>query len=643
MDQNPENYADLTQSGLNLIQQALTIYDKNLKLAICNSRFAEMFDMPKHLTTRGADFGETIRYWAEIGVYGDVGDVGKYVQERVEQAQAFEPHYVERRLASGMMISVEGSPLRAGGWVTVYTDITALKRHEELLRGRSEHLSEQLLGHTEELAQTNRNLAATVAMLEETKRQLIKSEALSRTTASMMPAHIAHIDLNEQYTYSNGKLGLIIDNGLADIEGRNASDVLGGEVYDKIKPYIDQAFDGHPSVFEFSHSNESRRVRAAFTPGRDGGGTINGIYFLTMDITEEAQSRAALMQTHKRELAAQLTSGLAHDFSNLLTIILGLQGRLEKLDGLPAVAGDMIATTRAAALRGGALLDRLSNVSGLRDVNLKATDLTSLFADIRALATPSLPDTTKLTLDCHGLHQPVLLDAGFLQDALLNLILNARDAIGDSTGAIAIVADARDERWLSLSVSDTGPGFSKPALKHALDPFFTTKRNDEGSGLGLTMVYDFAQMSGGMAKIGNTGKGAAVTLRLPLKIATAQAEPTLVLLVEDTPEIRETVREMLRDMGHSVLEASSAEEAEMLAHIPGVETILTDIVLGPEKSGLDLARQLAENGGSGRIFLMTSLPPKDKTRRSAAAEFPVIGKPFVAAELAQFLTADNTS
>ena len=116
----------LTRAGLNLIQQALSIYDSDLRCVRVNRPFKEMFDLPETLCTPGAHFSETIRYLAQRGEYGEVGDLDEFVTSRVKQARAFEAHYMERTRANGRTIAVEGSPLPEGGWVTVYTDITAI-------------------------------------------------------------------------------------------------------------------------------------------------------------------------------------------------------------------------------------------------------------------------------------------------------------------------------------------------------------------------------------------------------------------------------------------------------------------------------------------------------------------------------------
>jgi PAS domain-containing protein len=196
----------LTRAGLNLIQQALSIYDADLRLAVCNRPFQTMFGLPERLVTPGAPFRDTIRYLVETGEYGEIDDIEGFIETRVNQARAFQPHYMERRRANGRMISVEGSPLPEGGWVTVYTDITAIKRQEELLRARSEELTDQVLTHAEDLAATNRALEATIAQLEEAKAELTEMEARIRLTTEMTPAHIARVDRDGVYTYTNRRL-----------------------------------------------------------------------------------------------------------------------------------------------------------------------------------------------------------------------------------------------------------------------------------------------------------------------------------------------------------------------------------------------------------------------------------------------------
>lgn len=638
MAPTPRYTQAMTTAGLNLIQQALSIYDSDLRLVVANTRFREMFGLPEHLTTPGASFADTIRHITERGEYGAVDDVEDVVRDRVERALAFEPHYIERQRKNGTWISVEGSPLPEGGWVAVYTDITPVKSQEALLRARSEELSDQLLRHAEELAGANRQLEATVTALEEAKRQLIESEARTRLTTEMMPAHIAHVGPDRCYTYSNRRLSSIMPGLSSDIVGRSIDEALGESTYASIRPHLEAAYGGHGSAFEFTDRSSQRRIRAAFTPD-DGTGEERGVYILSMDVTEETQTRAALQQTRRRELAAQMTSGLAHDFSNLLTIILGMQSRLERMDLAPE-ARDLVAATLAAARRGGSLLNRIADMTGRRPAQLQATAIGTFLNELTTLARPSLPSGIDLVVDDRTGPIRCLVDQGMLQDALLNLVLNARDACG-TNGRIGITAELVQDTWLSISVRDTGPGFSPEALEHAFDPFFTTK-GGEGSGLGLAMVYDVTKILGGEVRVANRDSGAQVALRLPLRIAGPEGAEGLVLLVEDSADLRATIRDMLTEEGYSVIEAASVDEAlALVAQLPEIAMVLSDITLEGERTGIDLVEQLPAQ--SLPCFLMTSLPVSDPLHQRAATLAPLLKKPFRAGDLSAFLRSGRVA
>lgn len=617
----------MTSAGLNLIAQALTIYDSDLNLVVCNAPFQQMFNLPDALVTPGATFEETIRHLATRGEYGDLADLEVFVAERVEQARAFEPHYMERTRGGGRTISVEGSPLPQGGWVTVYTDITATKAQEALLSARSDALSDQVLAHAEQLSQTNRELAAMITTLEETKRQLTASEARTRLTTEMMPAHIAHINADGHYTFSNRKLASVIPGRPSNIVGLHISTALGTSAFGRIAPALKDAFGGSPSLVEFTDESSARRIRVAFTPD-----TLGGAYILSMDITEETQTRVALQQTRKRELAAQMISGLAHDFSNLLTIILGMQSRMGRLPDLPDTARELVEGTLAAARRGGALLSSIADVTGPRALRPAATDLAQLLADLATLAKPTLPHGMHLEIANTTPEQDVLLDKGRVTDSLLNLVLNARDACG-AAGRITLTQRVVHDTWIEWTVEDDGPGFSAAALERGIDPFFTTK-GSEGSGLGLSMVYDMTKSAGGDLRLRNGERGACVVLRLPYRPALPAATG-LALLVEDDGDIRAGVRDMLMGLGHSVIEATSADEATaLLADLPDIGMILSDIQLVGEATGLDLARRAA---GHVPVLLMTSLPADHALFREGQTLAPVLRKPFEASDLAALI------
>ncbi len=608
-----DRHTALTRSGLNLIQQAISIFDADLRLAVVNRPYQAMFDLPDALTRPGATFEDTIRYLVRRGEYGPQDDPEAAVRERVEQARTFQPHYMERKRPDGRWISVEGAPLSQGGWVAVYTDITQIKRQEQLLRARSEELSELALDHAERLAAANRALAATNAALEEAKRVLTESEARIRQVTAMVPAHIAHMDRDYRYTFSNNQLFAVFPGAASRIVGLSGDEVLGTETFDRIRPYMNRAIAGQPQVFEITHPPSGRRIRVALTPDQAG----HGAYILSTDVTAEVQSREALTHAAKRAVAAQVTSGMAHDFGNLLTIILGLQGRLARAGLAPDQAEDVQATL-AAARRGATLLDGIAALTGRREYHPQPVDLGAALDELAAMTQPTLGMDIRLATRAEGLLGRIMLDPGALQDALLNLILNARDAM---QGAGRITIEARPAgRWLEIAVSDTGPGFSPEALTRATEPFYSTK-GSQGTGLGLSMAYDQIKLAGGTLRLSNTGHGAQVTIRLPLHAA----RPHLVLLAEDDDAIRTHIREMLTAQGHSVIEAASVAEARGLTDLPGLTLILSDLQLG-DGSGTELL-------GLGLPgILMTALPPGDARR--SGLDCPVLTKPFDDIELA---------
>ncbi|TRW95945.1 response regulator [Paracoccus sp. M683] len=616
-----ELHADLTRSGLNLIGQALSIFDADLRLAVSNNQYKAMFDLPDALTRPGTSFEDTIRFLVERGEYGAQDDTDAAVAYRVEQARTFQPHYFERQRPDGQWIAVEGAPLGQGGWITVYTDITDIKRQESLLRARSEELSGQVLDHAERLSAANRELAATNAALQEAQRVLMRSEARIRQVTEMVPAHIAHADADYRYTFSNLQQPMVFTGATnQSIIGLTVEQALGPETFAQLRPFMDRAMTGEPQVFEITHQPSGRRIRIALTPDRTG----QGVYALSTDVSAEVEAREAISHAGKRSLAARLTSGMAHDFGNLLTIILGLQGRLAE-QSLPASAAEDVQATLAAARRGVTLLSRLASISLPRDLSFQPVNLPALLDEVAALARPSLAEGVTLRLDCDLPPGPLLLDPGALQDSLLNLILNANAALASlepAWGRISVTARPAGG-WLRIAVEDSGPGFSPEALTRATEPFFSTKQG-QGSGLGLSMVYDQTKLAGGTLRLDNTGTGARVTLRLPLRRVTRQ----MVLLVEDDDTIRTDVRAMLTSLGHAVIEAASLTEARAMTDLPGLTMILSDLQLG-DGLGLDLA------GAGLPLVLMTALPPGDPLRSDAG--WPVITKPVDPNRLATVL------
>ena len=218
----------------------------------------------------------------------------------------------------------------------------------------------------------------------------------------------------------------------------------------------------------------------------------------------------------------------------------------------------------------------------------------------------------------------LIFDAGFAQDALLNLVINAGEAC-NGQGHVTVTARKTPDNQLQFEVCDDGPGFQSDALDGALDPFFSTKGGKVGRGLGLTSAYDFAKSCGGILKYRNREDGGAVvTLRIPY-LLSSPSEEGLVLLVDDDDDVRKTVRNFLRQYGHNVIEAASAQEAAQLMAVDGLDLVVTDLDIGGTGTGLDVA---AAAPADLPVLIITGLPPDHPLRRKAQTSHLVLAKPF---------------
>ncbi len=633
MDYAQKKLFDMTLSGLNLIQQAISIYDADFKLRVANRRFQKMFNLPDELVQAGADFEATLTYLAEHGEYGDIEDTAAFVAEKVELARGFKPHYVERTRANGSLISIEGNPLDQGGWISVYTDITDVKREQKFIRSHAESLSEELIKRSETLAQTNRELQATVTALEAAKAELTASREEIQLLNEMMPAHIAHVDASGFYTHSNGKLHTILPRAGAQITGRAFNETLGPDIWAQVEPRFKSVMAGSSSTSELYDETSGRHIRLAMTPDTVKG-QVEGCYILSMDITEEVSARTALAHARRRQLASQLTSGMAHDFSNLLTIIMGQQA---KLDAFASQNPDLIEisqTIKSAAKRGADLVDSLSQVESPRTLDPIVVNVSEFLANFERLAQAAVPEGIDLSIVSHLVDERLVFDPGFAQDAMLNLVLNASEAMQGS-GAVTITLTCQHGQVLDISVVDQGPGFSPDALKNALAPFYTTKKNKIGCGLGLSAAFDFAKSCGGTLRIGNhAGCGAFVDLKIPYQPAKTK-QPGLVLLVDDDDDVRATVRSYLRQVGHAVIEAVSVAEAATLMDIKGLTHIVSDLDLGQSQTGLDVVNIAPDDIP---ILIITGLPKSAPLRQNAEASHHVLSKPFLLEDLEDSLS-----
>ncbi len=358
---------------------------------------------------------------------------------------------------------------------------------------------------------------------------------------------------------------------------------------------------------------------------QDQKNTENALAELNATLERQVAERTAelmaaeesLRQSQKMEAVGQLTGGIAHDFNNLLTGISGslellearlAQGRINELDRYIQVA-------QGAAKRAAALTHRLLAFSRRSTLDPKPTDINRLVLDMDELIRRTIGPSVALTVVDAGGLWTTLADRNQLENALLNLCINARDAMPDG-GSLTIetgnrILDDQEAReldlaaglYVSLTISDTGGGMTPEVIARAFDPFFTTKPLGEGTGLGLSMVYGFARQSGGAARIfSEPGQGTSVSLYLPRYLgehevndtaATTRALPGAgekVLVVDDEPSVRLLITETLEDLGYDWLEAEDGASAlKLLQSARKIDLLITDVGLPGGMNGRQLA------------------------------------------------------
>ncbi|HEX3704803.1 MAG TPA: PAS domain-containing protein, partial [Vicinamibacterales bacterium] len=465
---------------------------------------------------------------------------------------------------------------------------------------------------------------------------------------------------------------VLVNDAFARFIGKSPSDIIGRhdvELYDPetAKRFIESdaqvLSSGTAKAFEGLATGEGGATQAYLvTKGvcRDPQGQVIGIYGISHDITELKranesleQTRDALFRAQKMEAVGQLTGGIAHDFNNILAVILGNIDLLHVQFRGNEAAQELIETVRRATMHGKDLTGHLLAFSRRRQLNPQPVDVNVLVADIVRLLGRTLGGSIRIATNTSADTGVAIADPSALEAAVLNIALNARDAMPDG-GALTIRTaredisqepatddELRPGSYAVLSLEDTGTGMPADVASKAFEPFFTTK-GGRGTGLGLAMVYGFAKQSGGTVTIASSpGQGTTVSIHLPLAEAGVEAEAerpapaTLrgvartILLVEDETEVRNIVRRQLEALGHRVLVAEAATEALLLVKAGKPDVLLTDVMLASGMNGVDLAEEAAALIPDLAVVFMSGFTAgPDTQERIRATGAPFLSKPF---------------
>ena len=392
-------------------------------------------------------------------------------------------------------------------------------------------------------------------------------------------------------------------------------------------------------------------------PIRDDENSLIGFAKITRDISERRESQQnlekiqrQLAESQKLDALGQLTGGVAHDFNNLLMVVTGSLHVLKKIAGDDPKALRAVQAIEAASQRGAALTQQLLSFARRQSVNPQPLDLNERIHSIREVLDTGLGSAVELHIDVAGGIWPITVDAAEFETALVNLVINARDAMPQGGSVtlqlknVFIDDGARKGDHVAITVTDTGVGIPPDVLAKIFDPFFTTKPIGKGTGLGLSQVHGFAHQAGGTVAVeSELGRGTSFTICFPRSIPLPSRQETfasaigggMVLLVEDNPDVAIASTGLLEQLGYSVRWVSDAEAALEEIERDGVDLVLSDIVMPGKLDGLGLARAIRETRPRLPILLASGY---SEAAQNAGTEFPILRKPYQMHELNEALS-----
>jgi PAS domain S-box-containing protein len=483
-------------------------------------------------------------------------------------------------------------------------------------------------------------------------RDLATERALLRGLLDHAQDAISFKDADGRFVRLNARKAALLHHDIAACLGRREAELLGakaGPVTAADEAAIRSGAvaeslisDGPTGAEQWSHVTR--------VPIRDANGAISHLAVIERDVTEQRTLEARLRQSDKMQALGTLAGGIAHDFNNLLTAILGsLELAGPKIADQPRVQR-LIENARGAAERGASLTKRLLSFSRAHDLQARAVDVNGLITGMSDLFGRSLGGLVTVRTDLEDGLLAVQVDPDQLELAVLNLCINARDAMPDG-GTITVATrrlnisgdpEIADGSYLGISVTDEGTGIPEDILRRVCEPFFTTKAVGQGTGLGLAMVFGLAQQSKGRLVIDSeVGKGTRVELALPFAdqapeqaAEEAGAAPVAgrrarILIVDDDPQVRHVTASFLTGFGHSTTEAADGEAALRSLRHDRFDMVVADLAM-PGMSGIELAAEIRGRLPGLPVLILTG----HAEAMQIPEDLPVLSKPFRSADLA---------
>ncbi|GLQ07117.1 PAS-domain containing protein [Sneathiella chinensis] len=641
-----EQVAELTErqkvatrltEAIDTIQESVALFDKDDRFVFCNKRFQKKNWRLADLLVPGITYEELIRRAVSRNIFPDAkGREEEFVRRRLEHRKAPDGPLEIRKHGEHEWLLVHEQRLGDGSTISLSTDITGLKRAE--------------LAHQE-------------------------SEERFRDFAENGADWFWETDDELRFNFIMGSVEEVAGLTPDQLMGRTRE-----EIYEDMEPVEPAQWQAHKDLLENHHpftdflfrwvrpDKEVRYVSLNGKPIFHADGRFKGYRGVGRDVTGLRRAEEALRRSRKMEAIGQLTGGIAHDFNNILGII---QGNLELLE--ETLQGDPVALHRIRnALRGTErgtdITRKLLGFSRQDAQEIRIASVNELILNLLDLISKPLTAAIEVATHLSSDLWAVSIDTGDLQDALLNLSLNARDAM-PSGGSLVIetknqVFDEEFTRqhpgftegeYVTISVSDTGTGMTEDVRERVFEPFFSTKETGQGTGLGLSMVYGFVQRSGGHIQIySEPAKGTTFHIHLPRVTAEEtihhQAAPfpqrmpvgsEKILVVDDEKGLLDFAVTFLGSLGYEVHAANSADEAlTILSDDNSIDLLFSDIIMPGDTDGYQLARQAREKHPDLRILLTSGFTRNREKKLAGGDGFlsevtaNMLNKPYSRVELA---------
>ncbi|WP_211108534.1 ATP-binding protein [Azospirillum sp. OGB3] len=602
------HFRALLSDAIGCVSEGFVLFGADGRLVLCNDRYRAAYPLLSDHLVPGVRFADLLRVAVERGAAGDdLGDPSDWIAERLNRHTRSGPP-TDHQLGDGRWYRISEHATRFGGVVKILTDITELKRHEEALAD---------------------------------------SEARYRRLVEMAPYGILIWD-GLRLRFANRSAALILGNG--DPEAMLRIPLVEATEFDGVQRLFDwlpppgSGLEAPPPVEArfVTAQGALRELEVGIHPFAVEG---EAAWFLVLtDITGRKQAERAIQQAQKMQAIGQLAGGIAHEFNNMLTAIGGFAQMARRApQDRPRVEQCLTeivkATDRASGLTAQLLsFGRPGQTDAARPVRVGA-----VIDDLRRFLGPTLGERHPLRIEGAGGGAVVTIDPALLHQSLLNLVLNARDAMPEG-GPITIAVERTDDLGVTITIGDTGCGIDPAVIDRIFEPFFTTKEPGAGTGLGLALVYSTVVRAGGRVEVDTElGRGTVFTLRFPVEdtVETQEADvPGLdafglddafsldaeddemeglsmaatVLLVEDEAQVRDFIRLTLEDMGMRVVCTADGTEAlrAYADHGGAFDLLVTDLVM-PQVGGASVARALRRENPDLPTVLMSGYPPETES------------------------------